>query len=336
MSTTVAPSSKHSELVSVVLSFRNEEAVIPEVIRRLTIALNECDADYEMIFVNDDSSDRSLEILREHAASDRHIRVVTMSRRFGVGECLIAGLERARGDAIVYLDCDLQDPPELIPKLVDEWRKGADVVYTVRARRLNESRLKLFVTRIAYQVIRTLSEVPLAVDAGDFRLLSRQVVRQVLRLRESDPYIRGITSWVGFRQVQVNYERHPRKAGHGHFPLLSSTNPAKSFMSGVTSFSMLPLYAIFVVGSVTSVASSVALIAAAMASLFGFSRTFAVTGISLLFLWGTLMTAVGIVGIYVSRVYKDVRQRPRFIVSDMIGFSEDNDSDSPQSQRLLQ
>lgn len=325
MTATLTPSSKHSELVSVVLSFRNEEAVIPEVIRRLTVALNECEEDYELIFVNDDSTDRSLEILRQHAASDRHIKVVTMSRRFGVAECLIAGLERARGDAVVYLDCDLQDPPELIPRLVDEWRKGADVVYTVRTRRLKERRLKQFVTRLAYRVIRAGSEVPLPIDAGDFRLLSRQVVRHVLRLHESDPYIRGLTSWVGFRQVPVKYERHARTAGHGHFPLLSSTNPAKSFLSGVTSFSMLPLYIIFIVGFATSVVSSTVLIAAAVAWLFGFGRPFAVTGMSLLFLWGTLMTSLGTVGIYVSRVYKDVRRRPRFIIAGMIGFPEDDE-----------
>ena len=316
----------HSDLMSVVLSFRNEEAVIPEMIRRMTAALVACEVDYELIFVNDDSTDRSLEILKGYASGDRHIKIITMSRRFGVAECLLAGLERARGGAVIYLDCDLQDPPELIPKLVEEWRNGADIVHTVRTKRLNESRLKLLVTHLAYRIIGRLSEIPLAVDAGDFRLLSSRVVRHVVRLPESDPYIRGLTSWVGFRQAEVPYERHPRAAGRGHFPLLGSTNPAKSFVSGVTSFSMVPLYSIFIGGLVVTILSTAILIGALVARVAGFSSKFPLIISFVLFLWGTLMTAIGVVAVYMSRVYKDVRNRPRFIVADTIGFPEDHDS----------
>ena len=310
---------KQQNRLSIVLSFRNEEKVIPELIRRLSAALAQCNADYELIFVNDDSTDRSLELLKAQAAADRRVKVITMSRRFGICECLLAGIERAQGDAVIYLDCDLQDPPELIPELVGEWRKGADVVYTVRTRRIRESRLKILITRLAYRIIAALSEISLPVEAGDFRLLSRRVVDELLRLRESDPYMRGLTTWVGFRQVPVRYERQPRFAGEGHFPLLSA-NPAKAFLAGITSFSIVPLYLILILGLAGVALAAAGLTASAVAALLGA----AAAGVALTFffvmLWAVLMTALGVVGLYVSRIYRDVRGRPRYIVADTIGF----------------
>ena len=311
---------KQRDRLSVVLSFRNEEQVIPELIRRLGEALAECDADYELIFVNDDSTDRSLEILRAQAAADSRVKVITMSRRFGISECLIAGIERARGDAVIYLDCDLQDPPELIPALVAEWRKGADVVYTVRTRRVDESRLKILITRLAYRLIASLSEVALPIEAGDFRLLSRRAANELLRLAEGDPYVRGLTIWIGFRQVAVPYERQPRFAGQGHFPILTSANPVKAFLAGVTAFSMVPLYLILILGLLGTALGALGLAASALAAVLGAAAGGTALAFFYLLLWATLMTALGIVGIYVSRIYRDVRGRPRYIVADTIGF----------------
>ncbi|MFI5023550.1 MAG: glycosyltransferase family 2 protein [Alphaproteobacteria bacterium] len=310
---------KQRDRLSIVLSFRNEEKVIPELIRRLSAALAQCNADYELIFVNDDSTDRSLELLKAQVAADRRVKVITMSRRFGVVECLLAGIERTQGNAVIYLDCDLQDPPELIPELVGEWRKGADVVYTVRTRRIRESRLKILITRLAYRIITALSEISLPVEAGDFRLLSRRVVNELLRLRESDPYMRGLTTWVGFRQVPVLYERQPRFAGKGHFPLLSA-NPVKAFLAGITSFSIVPLYLILLLGLAGVALAAAGLAATAVAALLGAAATGAALTFFFVLLWAVLMTALGVVGLYVSRIYRDVRGRPRYIVADTIGF----------------
>ncbi len=310
---------KQRDLLSVVLSFRNEEKVIPELIRRLRAALAGCDADYELIFVNDDSTDRSLALLREEAAADGRVKVINMSRRFGVAECLIAGIERAGGDAVLYLDCDLQDPPELIPSLVAEWRKGGDVVYTVRTRRIGEGRVKKLMTGLAYRAIAAVSEIALPVEAGDFRLLSRRAVEALLRLKERDPYVRGLTAWIGFRQVPVRYERQPRFAGEGHFPLFSA-NPAKTFLSGVASFSMAPLYLILVLGLAGTAVAVAGLVAAAIAALLGAAAGVAALAFAALFLWATLLAALGIVGLYVSRIYRDARGRPRYVVADTIGF----------------
>lgn len=310
---------KRRDRLSVVLSFRNEEKVIPELIRRLRAALAQCNADYELIFVNDDSTDRSLELLKEQVAEDRRVKVITMSRRFGGTECLLAGIERAQGDAVIYLDCDLQDPPELIPEMVGEWRKGADVVYTVRTRRIRESRLKTLITGLAYRVIAALSEVSLPVDAGDFRLLSRRVVDELLRLTESEPYVRGLTVWIGFRQVSVRYERQPRFAGEGHFPLLGG-NPAKVFLSGITSFSIVPLYLILLLGLASAALAAAGLTAAAVAALLGAATASAALTFFFVLLWAVLLTALGVVGLYVSRIYRDVRGRPRYIVAETIGF----------------
>lgn len=311
-------------LLSVILSFRNEESVIPELIRRLTLSLDRCNADHELIFVNDASTDCSLELLKEFSQNDPRIKIINMSRRFGVGECLLAGMEWSSGDAVIYLDCDLQDPPELIPEMVTKWRDGADVVYTVRTRRLGERPLKMLITTLAYRIIAALSEINLPINSGDFRLLSRQVVDELLHLKESDPFIRGLTAWAGFRQVPVYYERKPRSAGAGHFPVFTSLGPLKALLSGLTSLSMVPLYVIFFIGLIACFISGIALVILAVFAAFG-NAAIGVSALVFMFvmLWGVSMVALGTVAFYVSRIYKDVRGRPRYIVSNAIGFNDE-------------
>jgi dolichol-phosphate mannosyltransferase len=247
--------------LSVVLSFRNEADVIPELIGRLAKSLEGAGIDYELIFVNDASTDRSLALLEEHRARDPRVKIVNMSRRFGVAPCVIAGIHYARGQAVVYMDTDLQDPPELIPTLVARWREGADVVYTVRTARQGESPWKMRVTRAAYRAIQMVSDIQLPVEAGDFKLLSRRVVDHLLTLDEKDLYVRGLVTWVGFEQVAVPYERQARGAGDTHFPLLRSWGPASSFVAGVTSFSHAPLIAFLLLGLLGGAVSVVALVA---------------------------------------------------------------------------
>jgi dolichol-phosphate mannosyltransferase len=295
--------------VSVVLSFRNEAENIPVLIGRLTAMFATQPVDYELIFVNDASTDRSLEVLVAERQRNPRVRVLNLSRRFGVAEGVLAGMSAASGDAVVYMDADLQDPPEVIPELLARWRAGADVVHTVRTRRHGESPTKMFATRIAYRIIQSGSSIELPVDAGDFKLLSRKAVDRLLELRETDPYLRGLVVWLGYTQVFVPYERDARHSGRTHFPFFSR-NPWKTFALGLTSFSFMPIYACLALAALGALAAVVLLLAASpMAAL-------------LVFLWATLMAAVAVVGIYVIRIYKDVRGRPPFIVDSRIGFDD--------------
>jgi dolichol-phosphate mannosyltransferase len=304
-------------LVSVVLSFRNEEEVIPELVERLRRSLDGADVDHELVFVNDASTDRSLELLEKLHASDRRIKVINMSRRFGVAPCVIAGMRYARGDAVVYMDTDLQDPPELIPELVARWREGADVVYTVRSERRGESRTKLGITRAAYRLIQALAEIELPVEAGDFKLLSRRAVDHLLALPEQDLYVRGLVSWIGFRQVPVSYERQPRGGGRSHFPLIGSAGPAVAFLNGITSFSHAPLVAFLLLGVAGGAASLALLAGAALAVSAGLAwAAFA------LLLWSSLVLGIGVIGLYLARVHRAVLGRPRFIVESTLGVDE--------------
>jgi polyisoprenyl-phosphate glycosyltransferase len=309
--------------LSVVLSFRNEADVIPELIGRLAKSLEGAGIDYELIFVNDASTDRSLALLEEHRARDPRVKILNMSRRFGVAPCVIAGIHYARGAAVVYMDTDLQDPPELIPTLVARWREGADVVYTVRTARQGESVWKLRVTRAAYRAIQMVSDIQLPVEAGDFKLLSRRVVDHLLTLGEQDLYVRGLVTWVGFRQVAVPYERRARGAGDTHFPLLRSWGPASSFVAGVTSFSHAPLIAFLLLGLLGGALSVIALVALLLARIVAAapSGTAWLVAFGAL-LWSTLALGIGVVGLYVARIHRDVLGRPRYIVESAIGFDE--------------
>jgi glycosyltransferase involved in cell wall biosynthesis len=293
-------------LISVVLSFRNEAANIPTLISRLDKMFAGENVDYEVLFVNDASSDGSLSLLLAERERNPRVKIVNMSRRFGVAEGVIAGMATSRGDAVVYMDADLQDPPEVIPRLIERWRLGADVVHTVRTRRHGENPLKMAATRLAYRLIQFGSSIELPVDAGDFKLLSRAAVDHLLRLRESDPYLRGLVVWLGFNQVLVPYERDSRHAGSTHFPFFSR-NPWKTFTTGLTSFSFMPIYVCF------------ALAAAGLVMAFVLAVSGAIFMAALTFFWATTIGAIAVVGTYLIRVYKDVRGRPAYIIESVIG-----------------
>jgi glycosyltransferase involved in cell wall biosynthesis len=298
-------------LVSVVLSFRNEAANIPTLVSRLQKMFAGTRLDYELLFVNDDSTDASLQLLLRERERDPRVKILNMSRRFGVAEGVLAGLAASRGDAVVYMDADLQDPPEVIPGLIEHWRAGADVVHTVRTRRKGESPLKMKATRLAYRIIQLGSAIELPIDAGDFKLLSRAAVEHLLRLRESDPYLRGLVVWLGFTQVFVPYERDARHAGRTHFPFFSK-NPWKTFVIGMTSFSFLPIYA------------CLALAASGLAAALLFLLVSQPLLALLTFFWATTLAAIGGIGIYILRIYKDARGRPPYILKSTIGV------DNPQ------
>lgn len=305
-------------LLSVVFSFRNEEENLEKLVSRVAEAVQDIpDVRYELIFVNDDSTDKSLSIL-VGLQRTFPITVVNMSRRFGVTPCVLAGFAESRGDAVVYMDADLQDPPEIIPEMIKAYREGAEVVHSTRAYREGEGPFKMWLTRKAYQLINHFSEIHLPEDTGDFKLLSRKVVDEILRLKEHDPYMRGLSVWVGYRQDFVYYRREPRWKGQTKFPLLSK-GPISEFTRGLTAFSAAPLYLALFLGVITSLLA-VGLILYAIVTKVTGSAVPGVSGvlIAVAFFSGIILIANGVLGIYVARIYYEVKGRPQYIVKDVL------------------
>jgi len=303
-------------LISIVFSFRNEEENIPELIRRTKEAIEKTDYNYEIIFVNDASTDNSLNILREYAEKDKRIKIINLSRRFGYNQGLIAGLNYAKGDAIITLDADLQDPPELIPQLIKKWEECTDIVHTLRKKREGESKIKIILTKIAYKIINFLSEVKLPIDAGNFKLLSRKALNEILKLKEKDPYVRGMACWIGFKQDYIYYVREKRSKGKTHFPFLRSMGPFMEFISGITSFSILPLLYIVLLGIIFSFIGIVFLIL----SIFQILHFW--IGL-MIFLSGAIIFSIGVVGVYTGRIWKEVLDRPNYIVESTINIEDE-------------
>lgn len=315
--------------LSVVFSFRNEEDVLEELVRRVIAAIATVGCDYELIFVDDDSTDRSPELLRGLAAGNPRIKIVTMSRRFGVHPCLMAGLGHTSGDAVVYMDADLQDPPELIPKMVERYQRGADVVNMTRTRRMGEHPLKMWLTKLAYKVINSLSDIPVPENTGDFKLLSRRVVDKLLELQESDPFMRGLVYWVGFRQDTLQYVREARHSGETHFSMFGS-GPYKEFIRGVTSFSVAPLYLSLIIGLVSTLVSFLFLISILVQKLMGMNLPgWTAIMSAILFIGGTLHLCLGLTGIYVGKIHLQTRNRPLYIVKERIGDFPRHSGDQP-------
>lgn len=308
-------------LISVVFSFRNERQNIPTLITRLDAMFARTDVNYELLFVNDASDDGSLDSLIDQRARNPRVKVINMSRRFGVSECARAGLTASSGDVTIIMDADLQDPPELIPQLIEKWRAGADVVHTVRTRRHGESAVKMMLTRLAYRIIHMGSSIELPVDAGDFKLLSRPALNHLLALRESDPYIRGLVVWIGFQQAFVPYERDARHAGSTHFPFFSR-NPWKTFAMGLTSFSFMPLFATIALALAAIACATIVVLFVVLRQLIDHdvSATVALFAAMLVF-WATTLAAIAAVSLYVIRIYKDVRNRPQYVVASTIGVT---------------
>jgi len=279
------------------------------------------DVDYELLFVNDASDDGSLDALVEARSRNPRVKVINMSRRFGVSECARAGMSASNGDATIIMDADLQDPPEVIPQLLDKWRAGADVVHTVRTRRHGESALKMMMTRLAYRIIHLGSSIELPVDAGDFKLLSRPALDHLLALTESDPYIRGLVVWIGFQQAFVPYERDARHAGTTHFPFFSR-NPWKTFAMGLTSFSFMPIFAVTALALGASAVTVLLVLYILLRQMISadVSTTLVLVAVGAVF-WTTILAALAAVGIYVIRIYKDIRNRPQYIVASTLGVS---------------
>jgi dolichol-phosphate mannosyltransferase len=307
-----------SDLVSVILSFRNEEVNLPELLRRIAQMADGRPESFEFIFVDDESTDRSHEILLAARAADPRVKILLTARRAGPSEGVLAGLAAGGGDALVYLDCDLQDPPELIPTLIDRWKAGFEVVHTRRTARLGEDPRRMWMTRQAYRVIHWVSRRQMPIESGDFKLLSRRASRHMLSLAEQDPYIRGLAVWIGFPQTFVDYQRQARHSGESKFSGLHR-NAVKTMIAGVTSFSFLPIYLTGFAGLAGLTMVPLLVLAGLVALGLGASASGWLIAALAFFFWGSLMLSLGAVGLYVARIYKDVRGRPRWIIAEAEG-----------------
>lgn len=311
-----------ASLVSLVCPVYNEEQGLREFYERCTAALQAIvpAVQHEIIFVDDGSRDGSLKVIEELARQDDRVRVLALSRNFGHQLAITSGMDHAFGDAVVVIDSDLQDPPEVVADMVARWREGYRVVYGVRSSRSGESGFKLLTAKLFYRLINRISETELPSDSGDFRLLDQQVVAELRKIREENRYIRGLVSWVGFRQTAVHYERDPRFAGESKYTVRRMLRFATD---AVTSFSERPLrFAI-------SVGLLVVLLTLALATWIVVGRLlnpesaipgFASLAVIVLFLGGIQLLSIGLLGEYIGRIYRESKRRPLYVVAERYGF----------------
>jgi polyisoprenyl-phosphate glycosyltransferase len=310
-------------LLSVVCPVYQEEAGLLEFHARLVNALERIpDVRFELIYVNDGSRDNCPEILRKLCAQDWSVRLVDLSRNFGHQLAITAGIDHAAGDAVVVIDTDLQDPPEVIGELVERWQAGWKVVHAVRSARRGESWFKLRTAKVFYRFINWLSDVPMVCDAGDFRLMDRQVVEELKGLRERNRYVRGLVAWVGFPQTTVEYEREARFSGTSKYRLKHMVGLATD---AVTSFSERPLRLATQAGLVATVAS-LALVVYVIVSKLLFPASalpgFASLMIAVVFFGGVQLLCIGLLGEYVGRIYRESKGRPLYVVDERVNFDE--------------
>lgn len=303
--------------MSFIFSFRNEEENIIELLKRVKKQVNNIgDLNYECIFVNDASTDKSEELLLK-LKKNYPIILINMSRVFGTAPCVLAGFKEAKGDIIVYMDSDLQDPPELIEKMYTKFLEGVEVVHAKRLKRDGESFFKIWLTKKAYKIINLFSNIDIPENTGDFKMLSKRVVENILKLDEYDPFMRGLSVWVGFKQDFVYYDRDKRYAGKSQFPLFSK-NPSSEFVRGLTSFSAGPLFLSFAFGVIVCFFSIILIIYALVTKFFGI----AVPGVSglliaIAFFSGSILISNGVLGIYISKIFFQVKGRPKYIIKDI-------------------
>jgi polyisoprenyl-phosphate glycosyltransferase len=310
-------------LISVIVPCYNEEAVIVETNRQLLATLEAIpQVDFEIVYVDDGSSDTTPDILRELQAANRHVRVVRLSRNFGHQLAVSAGLESVSGDAAIIIDADLQDPPEVIPEMIDRWRDGYQVVYGLRRERAGETTFKLWTAKAFYRLINRISDVDIPLDVGDFRLLDRQIVNVLLAMPERDRFLRGMVSWIGFRQVGVLYDRAPRRAGESKYSLIKMLRFA---VDSIISFSFAPLRLAIWGGFIALGASFVGIIYALAIRLYttDWVKGWASIFTAVLFLGGVQLITLGIVGEYVGRIYAEVKLRPLYVVRERLGFNDE-------------
>ena len=310
-------------VLSVVVPAYKEEGNIDPLYERLKTVLDPLAIDWELIFSVDPCPDRTEEMILALRDHDERVKMLRFSRRFGQPMATLAGLEATRGDAVVVIDCDLQDPPELIPEMLAKWREGYDVVYAQRRSRAGETLPKRIVAWAGYKVINRIAEVELPPNTGDFRLMSRRVVKNVVALKEGHGFLRGLVGLVGFRQTSVLYDRHRRLAGTSKYNRLMGSLVIG--LNGVVGFSRYPLHLISVLGLLFSGLSFLLAIAYVALKLAGvaFPTGNPTIVIAVVFFSGIQLLSLGVMGEYIGRIYDEARQRPKFIVESRYGFDDD-------------
>lgn len=310
---------------SIVVPAYNEEEVIDTSYARLKEVMDQTDGTYELIFINDGSADKTYEMLERIAENDSNVRVINFAKNFGHQLAVSAGLDRAVGDAVVVIDADLQDPPEVMLEMIKLWKEGYDVVYGKRKKRQGETIFKKFTAFAYYRILKSMSGMDMPLDAGDFRLMDRKVVDVMVSMREHNRYLRGMASWVGFKQTPYEFERNERFAGVTKYSLKKMLELAGN---GIFSFSSKPMTLSIHVGLFTGFLTVVWMILYAIFA--GIKGTFswmamAVGGIYAMI--SLVLIAIGFCGVYLGRIYDEAKDRPLYLVANTLGYEEDKQSD---------
>lgn len=311
--------------ISVVIPMYYEEEVAKQCYEKVSNVLKKLGEkyDYEIIFVNDGSKDKTLEILEDIAKDDKRAKIISFSRNFGHQAAVTAGLKEVSGDAIVIIDADLQDPPELIPQMLELWEQGNEVIYGKRKTRKGESAFKLLTAKMFYKTLNALSDVEIPKDTGDFRLVDRKVVDVINSLPEHNKFLRGLFSWVGFKQEAYEYERQERYAGKTKYPLKKMLKLASD---GIISFSTKPLKLVGALGIVSIIISIILLIYALISYIFKLNQLSAGWTsiiVAVTFFAGVQLLSLWIISEYIGRIYDESKGRPQYIVDKKINFDED-------------
>ncbi len=312
--------------ISIVVPVYNEEPVLPELYRRVSQVMAQTGETWELILVNDGSSDRSAEVIAQLHAQDKHIKGVSFSRNFGFQIAATAGLDHAQGDAIILTDADLQDPPEVYPEMIAKWREGYDVVYGVRKSRVGETWFKLITAKLFYRLIHHITSIDIPLDTGDFRLMDRRVVEAIRHMPERNRFLRGLVPWVGYKQTGIEYERQARFAGESKYGSVKQMLPFA--LDAITSFSYIPLQLATYLGFAIAGVSGLAILTVVGVRLFGPPGELlgqATTLVAVLFLGGVQLISLGIIGEYLGRIYDEVKGRPLYLVDKTWGVGGEDE-----------
>jgi len=311
-----------SQVLSIIVPCYNEEAVITETARQLKdLCLGLPFFDFEIIFIDDGSSDETRTLLKHFSSEDSRVKVIGFARNFGHQIAVTAGVEVSRGDVVILIDADLQDPPGVIPNMIDKWQEGYDVVYGIRIERHGESVFKRATAHIFYRFLNNISDVPIPRDTGDFRLIGKNVVKILRAMPERDRFIRGMVSWVGFKQIGVPYSRVERFAGESKYPLGKMMRFA---IDGILSFSTKPLQMSVTIGMASSLLAMLGIFYVLFLRLFTniWVEGWTALMITILFIGGVQLISIGILGEYIGRIYNEVKSRPLYVVQESFGFDE--------------
>ncbi|WP_028552366.1 glycosyltransferase family 2 protein [Paenibacillus sp. UNC451MF] len=308
---------------SIIVPMFNEQEVIEETYRRLRLVMDTLDEQYELLFVNDGSKDRTADIVKDLCREDANVRLLNFARNFGHQIAITAGMDHAQGQAVVVIDADLQDPPEVILEMIDKWKQGYDVVYGKRLERKGETMFKKWTAHLFYRLLKSMTSVDIPVDAGDFRLIDRKVCDVMKAMTEKNRYVRGLVSWTGFKQTFVEYTREERWAGVTKYPLRKMIRFA---IDAIASFSYKPLKAAAYLGFILSAVSFIYILIVVYQKLFtdttitGWSSIVAIN----LFFNGIMLIILGIIGEYIGRIYDETKGRPLYIIWERAGYEQES------------